>query len=81
MAVAAVTVARPCRNARWYETRYGTEKTKRVQLCKIECAICHGTGHVMTCPDCQGDGLVLGERCKRCGASGAVPFVEEIEEG
>lgn len=55
-----------------------------------ECPNCHGTGKVRlrqggfmifetTCPQCQGEGIVIKNKCKECGGSGTVRIEKSLK--
>lgn len=65
-------VLEPCPNAR-SRKRLAAGRWRFEFKCKPDCLMCHGKASVITCPDCDGCGLVRGALCNRCQTRGKIP--------
>jgi hypothetical protein len=47
------------------------EKTTK-WICKMSCPHCRGRVDLHTCPVCEGAGMVKGDKCNTCAATGKI---------
>lgn len=62
-----------CPKAKPYSITDKATGSKRTRyICKGSCELCRGTGEQITCPVCDGVGLVRGAKCTSCGTRGKI---------
>lgn len=66
-------MSEPCQNATKKRKMNAGKVIGYEYKCATDCLICHGTGMVEDCPDCDGCGLRQGGvRCQTCNCYGKV---------